>query len=113
MTILLSASSAASAFLLRLALDDPKRATILLRGHEWATEKDNPLNAGRFTLICVAGLKVVAFAVPLDGGIAFVTGIGSMAVVQILGQNLDRKAAGTQAQSLVYMTLLGLNVERN
>jgi AcrR family transcriptional regulator len=31
-----------------LALNDPKRATILLRGHEWATEKDNPLNAGLY-----------------------------------------------------------------
>ncbi|MEC8545402.1 MAG: hypothetical protein VXY43_00920 [Pseudomonadota bacterium] len=46
----------------------------------------------------------------MDGGIAFVTGIGSMAVVQILDQSLDRKAAAARAQSLLYMTLLGLNV---
>ena len=93
-----------------LALDDPKRATILLRGHEWATEKDNPLNAGLYADLR-RGVESGRFCrSALDGGIAFVTGIGSMAVVQILDQSLDRKTATARAQSLLYMTLLGLNV---
>lgn len=93
-----------------LALDDPKRATILLRGHEWATEKDNPLNAGLYADLR-RGVKSGRFCLSaLEGGIAFVTGIGSMAVVQILDQGLDRNAAVARAQSLLYMTLLGLNV---
>ncbi|MEC8565721.1 MAG: hypothetical protein VXY46_03675, partial [Pseudomonadota bacterium] len=93
-----------------LALDDPKRATILLRGHEWATEKDNPINAGLYADLR-RGVESGRFCCSaLDGGIAFVTGIGSMAVVQILDQSLDRKAAAARAQSLLYMTLLGLNV---
>ena len=33
-----------------------------------------------------------------------------MAVVQILDQSLDRKTVTARAQSLLYMTLLGLNV---
>ena len=33
-----------------------------------------------------------------------------MAVVQILDQGLGRDAAAARAQSLLYMTLLGLNV---
>lgn len=93
-----------------LALDEPKRATILLRGHEWATKKDNPLNAGLYADLC-RGVESGRFCrSALDGGIAFVTGIGSMAVVQILDQGLDRNAAAARAQSLLYMTLLGLNV---
>ena len=93
-----------------LALDDPKRATILLRGHEWATEKDNPLNAGLYADLR-RGVESGRFChSALDGGIAFVTGIGSMAVVHILDQGLDRSAAAARAQNLLYMTLLGLNV---
>ena len=93
-----------------LALDEPKRATILLRGHEWATEKDNPLNSGLYADLH-RGVESGRFCrSALDGGIAFVTGIGSMAVVQILDQGLDRNAAAAREQSLLYMTLLGLNV---
>ena len=93
-----------------LALNDPKRATILLRGHEWATEKDNPLNAGLYADLH-RGVESGRFCPPaLDGGIAFVTGICSMAVVQILEQGLTPAAASARVQSLLYMTLLGLKV---
>ena len=93
-----------------LALNDPKRATILLRGHEWATQKDNPLNAGLYADLR-RGVESGRFCrSALDGGIAFVTGIASMAVVQILEQGLDRATAAARVQSLLYMTLLGLTV---
>ena len=93
-----------------LALDDPKRAAILLRGHEWATQKDNPLNAGLYADLR-RGVESGRFCrSALDGGIAFATGIASMAVVQILEQALDRNATAARAQNLLYMTLLGLNV---
>ena len=77
--------------------------------HEWATEKDNPLNAGLYADLH-RGVESGRYRSALDGGIAFVTGIGSMAVVQILDQGLDRNAAAARAQSLLYMTLLGLSV---
>jgi len=96
---------------IRLAVVDPRRATIMLRGHDWAISGQHELHksvrndvsqgiaSGRFAERC------------RDVGVLQVIGTGYFSMLRILEQKLPVRGAVDLATRALSLTLCGFGVE--
>jgi AcrR family transcriptional regulator len=96
-----------------LAVSDPRRAMIMLRGHDWVTEGEHALHrsvredvqqgidSGRFARRCQ------------DVGVLQVIGTGYFSMIRILEQKLSVEAAIDLATRAFALTLCGFGLEES
>jgi AcrR family transcriptional regulator len=90
------------------AQSDPVRATVMLRGHEWATDQHNPLNQGlRADIAAATGSGLIDKEAALTG-LSFVLGVCQMTMIQIIEQRLSRRAAADCFRGIAVLLLRGL-----
>ena len=94
---------------LRVALDDPERASVLARVHSGHTSLNAPLNRGLLDDIST-GLATRRFAIATsEGGVLYVLGVTQMTFQRVLeGTNLSGAVA--LAQQMCALVLRGLGV---
>ena len=92
------------------ALSERKRASAMLRGHEWATARRHPLNRGIIEDLdaCVAAglLRPEASA----AGLVYWLGVCQLAMINILEERLARPAAAQRLEEILILALNGLGV---
>ncbi len=92
------------------ALSEHKRASAMLRGHEWATARRHPLNRGIIDDLdaCVAAGLLRPEAV--TAGLVYWLGVCQLALINILEERLARPAAARRLEEILVLALNGLGV---
>lgn len=95
---------------LQLAVADPRRATIMLRGHEWATSADHPLNHGLKTDIA-EGIESGRFEARCeDAGVIQIIGTGFFTMIRLIEQQQSVEQAVDLATRVFSLILCGFGL---
>ena len=96
---------------LQLAVSDPRRAMIMLRGHEWVTSADHPLNKGIDTHI-MEGMQSGRFEPRCeDVGVIQMIGTTFFSMLRIIEQGLTVAQAIDLATRAFTLILCGFGVQ--
>jgi AcrR family transcriptional regulator len=94
------------------ALEEPRRAAIMVRGHEWATHPDHPLNEGLRADID-AGVRAGLYPTQAqEAGAVLVAGACHALLVSLLERQRRRTEAVAHATRVIRLVLCGLGVDR-
>lgn len=95
---------------LQLAVADPRRAMIMLRGHEWVTSADHPLNQGIKTHIA-EGLESGRFEPRCeDAGVIQIIGSAFFSMIRIIEQRYSVEEAIELATRVFTLILCGFGL---
>lgn len=98
---------------LQLAVADPRRATIMLRGHDWVTEGDHQLYWNVMADIS-EGISTGRFATRCeDVGALHVIGTGYFSTIRVLEKKLSAQDAIQLATRAFSITLCGFGLEES
>lgn len=97
---------------MQIAVSDPRRATIMLRGHDWVTAGDHLQKSVREDVS--AGIASGRFAPRCDDvGVLQIIGTGYFSMIRILEQRLSADQAIDLAIKAFSLTLCGFGLEEN
>jgi AcrR family transcriptional regulator len=101
----------ANCVFVQFALAEPTRARIMVRGHEWATAADHPLNRGLHADIAdgVASGRFGERAV-LSGAL-YIIGLCLMMMASVVHDRLSPEPARRLASEMLLLALTGLGVD--
>ena len=100
----------ANCVFVQFALAEPKRAKIMVRGHEWATAGDHPLNRGLQADIA-AGVASGRFSArAATSGALYVIGLCLILMASVVNDRMSPESARRLTGEVLLLALTGLGV---